>query len=157
MLSLINSPYSQQHMLSFHFIFTRCCQVTAPNNVDSTASVMKGCCPCWLANLHSSLTGKFLLGFASTVILGYESAQFMTLLTVTVYCCFLLAAGFLVPTPAGLLTVFYSLMAPRFFRLAFHDLIFFKDQGYITTNSQSVSMSWCLAQSRTINQSLLFP
>jgi hypothetical protein len=28
-------------------------------------------------------------------------------------------------------------------------------EGYITTNSQSVSMSWCLAQSRTIDQSLL--
>jgi hypothetical protein len=30
-------------------------------------------------------------------------------------------------------------------------------QGYITTNSQSVSKSWCLAQSRTIDQSLLSP
>jgi hypothetical protein len=30
-------------------------------------------------------------------------------------------------------------------------------QGYITTNSQSVSMSWCLDQSRTIDQSLLSP
>jgi hypothetical protein len=30
-------------------------------------------------------------------------------------------------------------------------------QGYITTNSQSVSMSWCLAQSGTIDQSLFSP
>jgi hypothetical protein len=30
-------------------------------------------------------------------------------------------------------------------------------QGYITTNSQSVSVSWCRAQSRTIDQSLLSP
>jgi hypothetical protein len=30
-------------------------------------------------------------------------------------------------------------------------------QGYITTNSQSVSMSWYRAQSRTIDQSLLSP
>jgi hypothetical protein len=30
-------------------------------------------------------------------------------------------------------------------------------QGYITTNIQSVSMSWCQAQSRTIDQSLLSP
>jgi hypothetical protein len=30
-------------------------------------------------------------------------------------------------------------------------------QGHIMTNSQSVSMSWCLAQSRTIDQSLLSP
>jgi hypothetical protein len=30
-------------------------------------------------------------------------------------------------------------------------------QGYITTNNQSVSMSWCRAQSRTIDQSLLSP
>jgi hypothetical protein len=30
-------------------------------------------------------------------------------------------------------------------------------QGYITTNNQSVSMSWYRAQSRTIDQSLLSP
>jgi hypothetical protein len=30
-------------------------------------------------------------------------------------------------------------------------------QGYITPNSQSVSMSWCLAQFWTIDQSLLSP
>jgi hypothetical protein len=30
-------------------------------------------------------------------------------------------------------------------------------QGYITTNSQSVNMSWYRAQSRTIDQSLLSP
>jgi hypothetical protein len=30
-------------------------------------------------------------------------------------------------------------------------------QGYITTNSQSVSMSWYRAQSQTIDQSLLSP
>jgi hypothetical protein len=30
-------------------------------------------------------------------------------------------------------------------------------QGYITTNSQSVSMSWYRAQFRTIDQSLLSP
>jgi hypothetical protein len=30
-------------------------------------------------------------------------------------------------------------------------------QGYITTNNQSVSMSWYGAQSRTIDQSLLSP
>jgi hypothetical protein len=30
-------------------------------------------------------------------------------------------------------------------------------QGYITTNNQSVSMSWYRAHSRTIDQSLLSP
>jgi hypothetical protein len=30
-------------------------------------------------------------------------------------------------------------------------------QGYITTNNQSVSMSWYRAQSRTVDQSLLSP
>jgi hypothetical protein len=30
-------------------------------------------------------------------------------------------------------------------------------QGYITTNNQSVSMSWYRAQSQTIDQSLLSP
>jgi hypothetical protein len=32
-----------------------------------------------------------------------------------------------------------------------------QSQSYITTDGQSVSMSWCLAQSGTIDQSLLSP
>jgi hypothetical protein len=32
-----------------------------------------------------------------------------------------------------------------------------QSQSYITTDGRSVSMSWCLAQSGTIDQSLLTP
>jgi hypothetical protein len=43
------------------------------------------------------------------------------------------------------------------YRFSIASVIYISGQGYITTNNQSVSMSWYRAQSRTIDQSLLSP
>jgi hypothetical protein len=78
---------------SSQLVFTGRRLVTAPNNLDSSASVFNGSCPCWLATLsHLTyapnvltysipgpqlsiewLTAKLLVALSNTAFLGSES------------------------------------------------------------------------------------
>jgi hypothetical protein len=103
----------------------------------------------WVCNLLIQL----LLGLARAITLGFKSLR-----TQTIFYCLIWDS----PNLDGQVPIFIS---PRnrvaqLYPLALDSLTTCRVRsgyGYITANSQSVSMSWCLAQSRTMDQSLLSP